>query len=173
MFNFKNSFAAFAGVCLFVCSLAALLSPTRGQVNNPGGPPFAPRTFYMTNTNHDGSQALFACTSGYHMASLWEIFDPSNLKYNRELGFTYADSGSGPPSDRFAWIRTGGPIVPTAEVGKNNCKGWMSHDEDVYGTLIKLSPIWAIDSPNMNTISPWEAFTSTCNSERQVWCLQD
>ena len=56
------------------------------------------RKFYLTQTGFTGSQALTACANGYHMASLWEILDPSNLRYNTTLGFTTQDSGFGPPS---------------------------------------------------------------------------
>ncbi len=57
-----------------------------------------PRKFYLTKTLHTGAQALSACATGYHMASLWEIHDPTNLRYNTELGFTSgSDSGFGPP----------------------------------------------------------------------------
>ena len=34
------------------------------------------------------------------MASMWEIHDPSDLRYDTDLGLTLADSGSGPPSDQ-------------------------------------------------------------------------
>ena len=36
-----------------------------------------PRKFYLTKTEHNGAQALSACAPGYHMASLWEIHDPT------------------------------------------------------------------------------------------------
>jgi hypothetical protein len=29
----------------------------------------------------------FTCAVGYHMASLWEIHEPSNLRYDTALGF--------------------------------------------------------------------------------------
>ena len=38
------------------------------------------RQYYVTTTYHYGADADDACASGYHMASLWEIMDPSNLK---------------------------------------------------------------------------------------------
>ena len=41
------------------------------------------------------------------MASLGEIHDTSNLRYDTDLGLTLADSGFGPPIV-FGWIRTGG-----------------------------------------------------------------
>ncbi len=56
-----------------------------------------PRKFYLTKTYHNGAQALSACATGYHMASMWEIHQPSNLRYDTDLGFIVADSGFGPP----------------------------------------------------------------------------
>jgi hypothetical protein len=67
-----------------------------------------PRKFYLTQDKFNGSEALTACAEGYHMASLWDIFDISNLNYDTTLGLTYDDSGSAPPSDN-GWIRTGVP----------------------------------------------------------------
>jgi hypothetical protein len=65
------------------------------------------RSFYLTQTLFTGAQALTACAKGYHMASLWEIFDVSNLKYNKTLGFsfTFSHSGSGPAGGIREWIR--------------------------------------------------------------------
>ena len=56
------------------------------------------RQFYLSLVLVDGSDALSTCAEGYHMASLWEIADPSNLAYNTALGCTKPDSGQGPPS---------------------------------------------------------------------------
>jgi len=58
-------------------------------------------------TTFDGAHALTACVLGFHMASLWEIFNVSVLEYDTSLGATMDDSGSGPPADVLGWIRTG------------------------------------------------------------------
>ncbi len=51
------------------------------------------RKFYLTRENtFDGSEAPSACAAGYHMASLWEIFDPSNLVYDTALGHPSGDA---------------------------------------------------------------------------------
>jgi hypothetical protein len=47
-----------------------------------------PRSFYLTQSLFTGSDALSACADGYHMASLWEVFDTTGLKYNTTLGAT-------------------------------------------------------------------------------------
>jgi hypothetical protein len=65
------------------------------------------RKFYLTKTEFTGSQPLTACAKKFHMASMWEIFDVSTLRYDTENGFTLDDSGSGPPTNFFGWVRTG------------------------------------------------------------------
>jgi hypothetical protein len=81
----------------------------------------------LTKNSADGSQALTACAAGFHMASLWEIFDPSNLQYDGTLGRTNDDSGFGPPTADFflngGWVRTGFGSSATGAVGETNCNG--------------------------------------------------
>ena len=99
MFSIKRSLFALVGLLVIVCTLAALtplVSRGQGDIKNPFNRD--PRkSFYLTRVTHNASQALSACAEGYHMASLWEIHDPSNLRYDTELGFTTDDSGFGPP----------------------------------------------------------------------------
>jgi hypothetical protein len=118
MFSFKRSLIALVGVLVVVVALAAMMPlVSRGQ----GGNPFnrdTRKSYYLTQTTHNGSQPLTACAAGYHMASLWEIFDTSNLKYDTALGAVSNDSGSGPPTVvivaghilNAGWIRTGGAV---------------------------------------------------------------
>jgi hypothetical protein len=54
------------------------------------------RKFYITQDFFHATQALTACADGYHMASLWEIFDTTNLRYDTKLGFTF-DTKLGSP----------------------------------------------------------------------------
>jgi hypothetical protein len=121
MFSFKRSLIALVGLLVIVGTLATLMPlVSRGQ----GGNPFnrdTRRSFYITQTTHTGSQALTACAEGYHMASLWEIFDTSNLKYDTVLGLTQDDSGFGPPSQIGGWIRTGRFASTVGPAGAPNC----------------------------------------------------
>lgn len=177
MFNFKNSFVALAGLVFFICVLAT--SPPlngRGQSNKVGGPPrLGLREYYLTDTEHNGSQALTACADGYHMASLWEILDVSNLSYNTTLGFTFPDSGSGPPANTPGWIRTGFLSFGAGNSpGSANCQSWMSASNADHGTFVFLPSTWE-DSPShpATNISPWLASTRSCLLVVQVWCVQD
>src|SRR4029450_11293782 len=48
--------------------------------DRPAGDPR--RLFYLTTSRVNALGALNACAAGFHFASLWEIFDTSNLKYD-------------------------------------------------------------------------------------------
>ena len=171
MFSFKRSLTALVGLLVIVGALATLMPLiSRGQ----GGNPLTrdPRkSYYLTQTQHNGSQALTACAEGYHMASLWEIRDTSNVRYNTVLGLTYADSGFGSPTNQTGWIRTGAVANASSNPGFGNCNAWMSASSMDEGTIVALTPNW--DSADVTRISPWLSGTSNCNSNRLAWCMQD
>jgi hypothetical protein len=79
--------------------------------------------FYLTNFSRNANQVLTACAAGYHMASLWEIYDPSNLTYDTSHPEAYvkADSGQGPPSLWYGWVRTGFDNSASSKPGAGNC----------------------------------------------------
>jgi hypothetical protein len=171
MFSFKRSLIALVGVLVLVGTLATLMPlVSRGQ----GGNPFdrdTRKSYYLTQTEHNGSQARSACASGYHMASLWEIFDTSNLKYNTVLGVTQDDSGFGPPSNASGWIRTGAFATVSTTPGFGNCNAWISASFMDHGTVANLYPAW--DSTDVKVITPWISGTTFCSATIEVWCMQD
>jgi hypothetical protein len=131
-----------------------------------------PRKFYLTQGLFDGSQALTARADGYHMASLFEIFDVSTLRYDTTLGLTRDDSGFGPPI-AFGWIRTGNlSSGTTGIVGTDNCFAWTSSNNSDFGAAATLNSRWDIAQFN-RPISPWIAGNLSCSSTRRVWCVQD
>jgi hypothetical protein len=136
----------------------------------PTPPPFA-RGFYLTTSEHNGANALTACTRGFHMASLWEVFDPTNLEYDTTLGTTDQDSGSGPPSDLIGWIRTGTQAGNTGGPGDANCNAWSSSAVGDSGTTVRLSEEWNIDL--VGSIQPWQGIEISCNQPAKVWCVED
>ena len=180
MFSFKRSLIALVGILVLVGVVAAVM-PLVGRGQGHGKQPFAQRTFYLTQTQHNGSQPLSACAQGYHMASLKEIFDTSNLRYNTELGFTDSDSGFGPPSgftvggdpvNAAGWIRTGGPPHDGGVIGAANCKVWTENSDGDLGTVVFLEPVWSHLTPT-TVISPWVGETRSCSGASRVWCVQD
>jgi hypothetical protein len=158
------------------------------------------RHYYETKIKVTGKQALQACSNGFHMANMAEIINPSALKYDLDLGFTLADSGSGPPFGEEGWVRTGGPSWgpgPTSGGGIANCSVWTSEASDESGTVVSLTPGWGPNTgsiysgPMQNNIftpsiiAPWKTRPvgrtgstenippSLCSESYRVWCVQD
>lgn len=131
-----------------------------------------PRSFYITQGTFTGSQAVMACADGYHMASLFEILDVTNLRYDTSLGITQDDSGSGPPSQVTGWIRTGYIADGGAQVpGIANCDAWTSDNASDRGTFAKLNAFWT--ASEFNIMGPWFVGPNFCDFPRRVWCVQD
>jgi hypothetical protein len=126
------------------------------------------RQFYLTTSTLQGNQALTACAPGYHMASLWEIADPSNLKYNTSLGAVWDDSGQGPPSFESGWVRTGYQSNTGDTPGQANCALWTSSSGN--GTAAMLHDDWTGGYQNMGV---WTVYASSCSSYPHVWCIED
>jgi hypothetical protein len=127
--------------------------------------------FYLTGTEYPANEALTACASGYHMASLWEILDVSNLVYGHPAAHVRADSGQGPPSDAYGWVRTGYIASTSDTAGTGNCSNWTSTSNADRGTSIGLSRYW-VTAPG--DIGPWDATFAACDSvEQRVWCVGD
>jgi hypothetical protein len=153
-------------------------APAAGDVLAWNGSQWAPaaasgsRKYYQTSATFTGSQALTACASGYHMATLAEIFDTTVLDYASEVpgAAVGADSGGGPPYSITGWVRTGVGSGVNNQVGAGNCSLWTSTNVAHFGTTVALHPDWLGAATN---ISPWAGVTFTCNNARRVWCVQD
>ena len=138
--------------------------------NTPLVAPATEREYYLTYASvPDAAHALTACAGGYHMASLWEILDTSNLKYNTGLGAARDDSGQGPPAQLAGWVRTGDGSGSASTPGQANCNAWTSNEASHYGTYAQLSSNWA----STENIDVWLTFTTLCSSSARVWCVQD
>jgi hypothetical protein len=130
------------------------------------------RHVYVTDMNFYPDQALTACGPGYHMASLWEILDTSNwvYDYDHPAARVQADSGHGPPSQWFGWIRTGyhgsGDDVP----GTGNCLAWASRSDQRHGSLVRLTRQWETAPGEILT---WDAHSFSCFAVAPVWCVRD
>ena len=130
------------------------------------------RHFYLTNASYPCNQVLTACGSGYHMASLWEILDVSNLIYDYDHPAAHRkdDSGQGPPSFWHGWVRTGWSSNATATVGTGNCNNWTSVSTSDHGVAVRLSRTWETAPGD---IFVWDANDFTCNYAGPVWCVAD
>jgi hypothetical protein len=129
------------------------------------------KSFYLTRTAVDGDGPSQACDSGFHMASLWEIYDTSNLAYDTKRGFSKDDSGSGPPSNIIGWVRTGENSFPLGNAGIANCSAYTSNSAAQNGTVILLPNDWF--STSLTVVSPWEARQLNCVNPARVWCIEN
>jgi len=129
------------------------------------------RQYYITRDSaYDGAHALTACDNGYHMASLWEILDPSNLTYNVGKGYIAADSGHGPPAGPGGWIRTGLDSVSSSNAGYASCHAWTRGDGADYGSTVWLGGMWNGDPRDIHV---WESSAMPCSVNLRVWCVKD
>ena len=128
------------------------------------------RWYYLTQGTYNGANANTACAVGYHMASLWEILDPSNLEYNTALGYTTDDSGQGPPTTRNGWVRTGYE-KRLSGAGQGNCDAWTNNSSG-FGTVAWLNCEWGDTAPSLYV---WNAAIGMCDFELgyHVWCVKN
>ena len=144
------------------------------------------RAFYLTDSSATGMTALSECDpDGFHMASLWEILDPTDLRYvsDEELSDGHFavrsdDSGFGPPWGPFGWIRTAWESSATSRAGQGNCSIWSQTSG--FGSITGLNPCWGDDLDCGVTASTgnqaarwWYTFSESCAVPAPVWCVQD
>lgn len=130
------------------------------------------RQFYLSTMYRAGDAALNGCSYGYHMASIWELADPSNLKYNTTLGYVRVDgdSGWGPPTVYRGWVRTGYSSYHLSTAGQANCDVWSTDDSQSFGTVAILPDSW---TSNTDDVGVWAVAADTCGNWRPVWCIED
>ena len=121
--------------------------------------------YYLTQEQYPGDQVPSACGLGFHTASLWEILDTTNLRYNTRLGYTRRDSGYGPPTTG-GWVRTGHASDSTDLAGEGNCEDWTSISG--YGSWVYLPGNW---EAGYETLMGWAVGTRACSEPLQVWCV--
>ena len=179
MRHIKNSMIVVAGLLLVISAMnTGMPLISRAQASGQGAPRDARRLYYLSRDMRPGSSALSGCATGYHMASLWEIFDTSNLKYNTQLGLIADDSGFGPPisvngEGALGWIRTGSEADSGSTAGQANCNAWtFENGEAASGTVAQPALDWRA-STAATSISPWITKTGFCSLPQHVWCAQD
>lgn len=129
--------------------------------------------YYLTDDNVASNEALNACAAGYHMASLWEIIDPSNLTYAHDHpdAHTKTDNGAGPPSGWNGRVHTGASASVADSAGSGNCAAWTSVDSGHRGTFVQLTRAWETPPGEIGGI--WEAASLSCDLPGPVWCVAE
>lgn len=137
--------------------------------------PRGARRFYLTpDVAYEGDEALLACDAGFHMASLFEILDPSQLHYDTTRGEAAEDAGQGPPTRTEGWVRTGKPIGSDLGTGGGrSCNGYTN--PSVTGTTIELHAAWESGwLGQADSRAPWwKPELRSCGDPRRVWCVED
>jgi hypothetical protein len=161
------------------------------------GVPASAKMYYLTATGFTGADAITACDSGFHMASISEIQDPGNLKYvtrhtpaydsangmtaeeaqkwyrTPALGSSAYDQGSSPPSDHMGWVRTG---AVTMKATPDDCGLWLYDSDQHSGTMMSFHTLW--DGSYMDPVRSvptvgWHTLQQTCSLPEPVWCVED
>ena len=145
-----------------------LQAPVSSVENLPQAVSGPMRHYYLGGAVINAAQALSACTTGYHMASLWELLDTSNLAYNASLGLWQGDSAPGPPTVWQGWVRTGYNSSDANIPGRANCNAWSA--DTGYGTTAGLPSDW---ETGLEDIHVWAVSTSACSLPAKVWCVED
>lgn len=146
--------------------------------------PTWPRRYFITDAEYYPSTifAAKACGTGFHFASLFEILEPSGLLYDTKNPLAFYqpssyDQGSGPPTFRIGWIRTGfARFADTNAPGQSNCNSWTTNNVEAFGTAVTLSGAWnnlyALE--DAIPIAPWWIATAyQCSQQLSVWCVSD
>lgn len=173
--NLTRGLAVLLILALLTASLIAYLAwgQREAAASNQEAPLAAStnmRHYYLAAPVLNATQALDACANGYHMASLWELLDTSNLKYNTSLGVWQGDSGSGPPTVWQGWVRTGYGSYNLNTAGMANCNAWTSNSGSHYGTTAGLPANWTAGTQDIHV---WAVSTWTCGNPGHVWCVED
>jgi len=147
----------------------------------PQGPAGGARAITI-NGSVNGLGALTACPVDYHMASMWEIREPSALRYE-PTGYLFPniDQGDGPPGDFAAWVRTGTSRNSLAGwQTPPNCRMWTSAATGDFGALAKLVSEWnpqpsGLGVPRTYSVpaSAWVIVEEPCDQPHPVWCVKD
>jgi len=138
------------------------------------------RRFYLSQTAAaNGGAASASCSAGFHIASIWEIHDPSALFYDVAHGATSLGSGQGVPAqasgslanDNVGWALTGIDDTTTLpNAGLINCHAYTTGSASARGTILRINGDLSAASPQ---VPPWTANTAGCNEPWKVWCVED
>ena len=141
------------------------------------GVPARAKMYYLTVTSFTGGSAIKACDSGFHMASISEIQDPSSLQYAtcstpaHEASPSTVESSHKP--NHMGWVRTGS--FPLAGV-PDNCDFWMSSSDRQRGTTMERYSSRGSVRPEPSATDPitsWHKMLTSCALPKHVWCVED
>ena len=104
-----------------------------------------PKMYYLTKVQVSRDQATTVCSTGFHMANLFEIVDTSNLQYATGLPDAFSDIvgiddlRDGPSAIDFGWVRTGYASTPdptSDPYASLNCNNESISTDAEWGTVV-------------------------------------
>ena len=158
-------------ICLSLITALPLVADPSNFKGKFKGKPWK-QYYYLTKDTFQPTEALTACEAGYHMASIWEIWDFSNLTYNTELGLTQDDSGTGPPSGLESGV--GSPPIPGwvrsgfLDDDNSSCSTWTSNSFGDNAVVASPSILHLLAGAH-----PWDVQLLSCDESAYVWCMSD
>jgi len=163
--------------------VAGIASADQSQPDKKLGTPNA-KQYFLTDAIVVGSDAPKSCGTGFHMASLYEILDPTQLSYAGANLLAYqppaaSDLGAGPPSQVHGWVHTGytASTSSTSTPGQANCNGYTDGSSDNAGTRVRLNSTWERiqGGDTVYSVTPWwDTDAQLCSdATTRVWCVAD
>jgi hypothetical protein len=139
------------------------------------------KRYFVTMNSYSATSATSACGTGYHMANLFEISQPSSLlyAYDDARAWSFSEIGQGPPSGVHGWIKSGYSYPSTSSTpGYGNCNNWGSFDDAHRGTVARLPHDFSDPAPSgagwaLVWGTPWGTITKGCDESHPVWCVED
>ena len=142
--------------------------------------PGQPQDVLSHRKSKSRDQATGVCSTGFHMANLFEIVDTSNLQYATGLPDAFSDINcgiddlrDGPSAIDFGWVRTGYASTPdptSDPYASLNCNNESISTEAEWGTVVRLYD--TVTASKMN--SEWVGICARqCSQESHVWCVQN
>ena len=149
------------------------VSTLQAAVND--GAPAKAKVYYLTVNSFTGGDAITACDSGFHMASLSEIQDPSSLQYANRSTAAYDSlvdgQRLGPPSYQMGWVRSG-VYLPSGFV--YDCGDFLNNHDNPSGTILGLNDWFeAGTEQTASTLIRWQAIHQSCSQPDPVWCVEN
>ncbi len=119
------------------------------------------RRYYLSATSVTGELVASHCDSGFHLATSFELWDPSDMQYDRSRGLTTNESG--PAVSTRGWIvESGWALAP-------DCSDWTTPSSSIEGTTLSIRRVGAQEqNPGWLVVS-----TRACDLPHPVWCVED
>jgi len=136
--------------------------------------PAKAKMYYITVGFFTGGDAITACDSGFHMATLSEIQDPSNLQYAPRVIPVYHPAQVSQFPDHTGWVRTETDLQTGLVY---NCDGWRSSSDQQSGKTMTRRSLRGEKGRSLYESDPaewWQAtHIASCSIPEHVWCFED